>query len=196
MRKITQNEFDVSYSLHTLYLKGKENGARMNLENCDLQEINLSGAYLSRANLSEAYLSEAYLSGANLSEAYLSGAYLSGAYLSRANLSRADLSRANLSGANLPSPTEILVANWGELSDSLTAQAMAFDAACHNDPEKFNVWKETGVCPYADSKFQRACNFREKRELWNPNIPVPRIWDLMVAIIREKCANSDFHDKI
>ena len=176
MRKITQNEFDVSYSLHTLYLKGKENGARMNLENCDLQEINLSGAYLSRANLSEAYLSEAYLSGANLSEAYLSGAYLS--------------------GANLPSPTEILVANWGELSDSLTAQAMAFDAACHNDPEKFNVWKETGVCPYADSKFQRACNFREKRELWNPNIPVPRIWDLMVAIIREKCANSDFHDKI
>ena len=191
MRKITQNEFDVSYSLHTLYLKGKENGARMNLENCDLQEINLSGA-----NLSEAYLSGAYLSGA-----YLSGAYLSGADLSRADLSRADLSGANLSGADLsraylPSPSGILLANWGELSPELTAHAMNYDAWFHNAPEKFTIWSNGGSCPYADSKFQRACNFREKRELFNPSLPLMRGWDLMVAIIREKCANSDFHDKV
>ena len=126
------------------------------------------------------------LEDCDLQEIDLSGADLSGAYLSR----------ADLSGANLPSPTGMLLAQWGELSDNLTIQAMAFDANCHNDPLAFDVWKKTGICPYQNSKFQRACNFREKRKLWDSSFNVPRIWDLMVAIIREKCANSDFHDKV
>ena len=162
-------------ALHLLYLKGESGGHR----------ANLSGANLYRANLS----------GANLSGANLSGADLSGANLFGANLSRADLSRANLSGANLPSPTGMLLAQWGEISDLLCQQAMVFDASCHNDPKLFDNWKENGTCPYSNSKFQRACNFRERRDLWDSTIPVPRVWDLMVALIREKCVNSDFHDK-
>jgi len=134
-------------------------------------------------------------SGANLSGANLSGADLSRANLFGANLYGANLSGANLYGANLCSPTGMLLAQWGEISDSLCQQAMAFDASCHNDPKLFDNWKENGTCPYSNSKFQRACNFREKRNLWNSAIPVPRVWDLMVALIREKCANSDFHDK-
>jgi len=121
---------------------------------------------------------------------------LSGAYLSGADLSGANLSGAYLSGANLLSPTGILLAQWGELSDNLTTHAMNYDAWFHNEPEKFVIWANGGSCPYADSKFQRACNFREKRELFNPSLPLMRGWDLMVAIIREKCANSDFHDKV
>ena len=155
MKKITQVEFTESLKLHVLYLNGEENGVRMNLEDCDLQEIDLSGAYLSGANLSGAYLS----------------------------------------GANLSSPTGMLLANWGELSSELTIHAMNYDAWFHDSPEKFTIWANGGACPYADSKFQRACNFREKRELFNPSLPLMRGWDLMVAIIREKCANSDFHDK-
>ena len=176
MKKITQNEFVESLKLHVLYLNGEENGVRMNLEDCDLREIDLSRADLSRADLSGADLSRAYLSGAYLSRAYLSGADLSGAYL--------------------PSPTGILLAQWGELSDNLTIHAMNYDAWFHNEPEKFVIWANGGSCPYADSKFQRACNFREKRELFKPSLPLMRGWDLMVAIIREKCANSDFHDKV
>ena len=157
-------------ALHLLYLKSESEGLR----------ANLSGANLSRADLSGANLSRANLSGANLS---------------RADLFGANLSRANLSGANLPAPTGMLLVQWGEISDLLCQQAMAFDASCHNDSSLFDNWKENGTCPYSNSKFQRACNFREKRDLWNPSIKVPRVWDLMVALIREKCANSDFHDK-
>ena len=152
-------------ALHLLYLKGESGGQRANL------------------------------SGANLSRANLFGANLSGADLSRANLSGANLYGADLSGANLPSPTGMLLAQWGEISDLLCQQAMVFDASCHNDPKLFDNWKENGTCPYSNSKFQRACNFRERRDLWDSTIPVPRVWDLMVALIREKCVNSDFHDK-
>ena len=145
------------------------------MEKSDLQNANLSGADLSEANLYRANLSGANLSGANLYGANLSG--------------------ANLYRANLSSPTGMLLAQWGEVSALLCQQAMAFDASCHNDPKLFDNWKENGNCPYSNSKFQRACNFREKRDLWDSTIPVPRVWDLMVALIREKCANSDFHDK-
>ena len=163
-------------ALHLLYLKSESGGLRANFS-----RANLSGANLYRANLYGANLF-----GANLSEAKLS----------EANLSGADLSGANLSGAKLSSPTGMLLAQWGEISDLLCQQAMAFDASCHNDPKLFDNWKENGTCPYSNSKFQRACNFREKRDLWDSTIPVPRAWDLMVALIREKCANSDFHDKL
>ena len=170
---------------HKLWLNGNPNGTG----------ANLSGAYLSEANLSEANLSGAYLSEANLSRANLSGADLSGANLSGADLSGADLSGADLSGANLPSPTGMILANWGDLCDDLTKLAMAYDASNHNNPEFFDIWAKGGQCPYADSKFQRACNFRENRKLWDPKIPCPRGFDLMVALIREKCANSDYHDQ-
>lgn len=122
-------------------------------------------------------------------------ANLSGANLSEANLSEANLSGADLSGANLPAPTGVILANWGELSDELTKLAMAYDASNHDNPELFNVWASGGSCPYGKSKFQRACSFQEKRELWDPTVKCPRGFDLMAALIREKCADSDYHDK-
>ena len=184
------------------------------LSRADLSRVNLSGAYLSEAYLSGTYLSRADLSGAYLSRADLSRADLRGAYLSRAdlrgaNLSEADLrgadlseadlsrvrlSRVNLSGAYLPSPTMVLLASWGQVSDDLCADLMNYDAACHPDPLAFERWVATARCPYEDVKFDRSANFGERRGLWDPSRPLCRPWDLMVRVIREKCMDSDFHD--
>jgi hypothetical protein len=143
---------------------------------------------------SPADLNRADLIGADLSGADLSGADLSGAYLSRADLSRADLRGADLSGADLPSPTLVLLASWGQVSDDLCADLMNYDAACHPDPLAFERWVETARCPYEDVKFDRSANFDECRGLWDPSRPLCRPWDLMVRVIREKCMDSDFHD--
>jgi hypothetical protein len=106
-----------------------------------------------------------------------------------ANLTRANLDGANLDGANLPSPTMVLLASWGDLPEPLTRQAMAYDAACHPDPEAFARWaaSPTGKCPYDGAKVGRACNFREARKLWDPALPCPRPYDLMCAILEAKC---------
>jgi hypothetical protein len=160
-----------------------------NLHNANLRNANLRGADLHNADLRNANLRNADLRGANLFSANLRSADLRGA-----NLFSANLRGANLRGANLPAPTVVLLANWGAISSELTALAMSYDAACHPDPSAFDLWAETGKCPYAGVKFERACNFEESRELWNPELKAPRPWDLMVALIRENCSDSDFHD--
>ena len=167
-----------------------------NLSDANLSGTNLSGTNLWGTNLWRADLSGAELSGADLSGADLSGADLSGTNLSRANLSGADLSGADLSGAdlsradlsdaNLPSPTTILLAAWGMLAPALTADLMRYDAACHPDPTAFDRWAAGGECPYANVKVQRAAQFKEDRKLWSPG-PSPRPYDLMVAVLAEKC---------
>jgi len=126
------------------------------------------------------------LSGADLSRANLSGADLSGADLSWAYLSGADLSRANLSGAHLPSPTAVLLASWGHVSDDLTRDLMRYDAACHPDPPAFDRWSAGGSCPYAGVKMGRAAHFTESRDLWSPG-PSERPYDLMIRVLAEKC---------
>jgi hypothetical protein len=40
-----------------------------------------------------------------------------------------------------------------------------------------------------------VATFTQQRELWNPDAPVLSAFDLMVRLIREKCADSDYHDK-
>ena len=157
------------------------------LYGANMAGANLYGAYLSSANMYGANMAGANLYGANLSGAYLSGANLSGANLSGAYLSRADLSRADLSRANLPSPTMVLLAQWGDLPDALTTLAMAYDAACHPDPAAFTAWAEGGACPYAGRRIERACNFTQRKELWRPDVAAPRPYDLMVAILAAKC---------
>ena len=199
-------------------LGGPADLSRVNLSGADLSGADLSGAYLSeaylsRADLSRADLSGAYLSRADLSEAYLSGADLSRVHLSRADLrgadlsgadlrgadlsevhlSRVNLSRVNLSRADLPSPTMVLLASWGQVSDDLCADLMNYDAACHPDPWAFERWVATARCPYEGVKFARSANFGERRGLWDPSRPLCRPWDLMVRVIREKCMDSDFH---
>jgi hypothetical protein len=155
-----------------------------------------SGANLSGADLSRADLSRADLSRADLSRADLSGADLSGADLSGADLSGASLLWANLSGANLGVPSIWLIASWGEVSPELCALLMRHDAANHpKGVEAFDAWKDNGACPYSGMRIQRVATFTQQRELWNPDAPVLSAFDLMVRLIREKCADSDYHDK-
>ncbi len=178
------------------------------LSNADLRYADLWYAYLSNANLSNADLSNANLRNADLRYADLSNADLRNADLSNADLwyadlsnadlwyadlSNANLSNADLSNANLPAPTAVLLANWGEVSDELTLELMRYDAEHHQDPEAFDKWAAGGPCPYKGAKYQRAANFREKRELWKPG-RAPRGFDLMVACIKEKCKDSDYHE--
>ena len=198
---------------HAGWLSG--GGERADLSGANLSMADLSGANLSMANLSMANLSMADLRDANLRVANLSmadlrdanlrdanlrwadlrGANLRGANLSMADLRRANLRGANLRGVNLPSPPAMLLARWGGISGGLTALAMAYDAACHPDPEAFTRWADGGDCPYDGVRVQRACSFEENEDLWDPDLAAPRPFDLMVALIRECCADSDYHDK-
>jgi hypothetical protein len=154
---------------------------------------NLSGANLSEANLNGADLRGANLNGADLSEASLRGANLSWTDLRGANLNGADLSEASLRGANLPAPTIMLLSGWGRVSEGLCLDLMRYNASCHHDPTAFDRWVNTGECPYDSTRYQRAANFCERRELWSPG-PSKRPFDLMAAVIREKCKDSDYHD--
>jgi hypothetical protein len=97
----------------------------------------------------------------------------------------ANLSSANLNSADLPSPTMILLASWREVSDSLCADLMMYDASCHSDIKKFDDWAKGGPCPYRGTKIQRACNFSEKRELWGKGkFHTP--YSLMLRLFKEK----------
>ena len=163
----------------------------------DLYRTNLFGANLSRSNLSHANLSSvtlyyANLSDANLSDANLSHANLYDANLSDTNLYYANLSDANLLGSSLPPPTMVLLANWDEVSDDLCRDLMRYDAFFHPNPFEFLDWVKDGPCPYTYKKFQRVCNFNERRDLYSPGI-VDNGFNLMVRLIREKCRNSDYH---
>jgi len=125
--------------------------------------------------------------GADLYGANLEGANLEGANLEGANLYGANLEGANLEGADLPSPTMILMASWDSVSDVLCRDLMTYDAACHSDPSKFDVWAKGGDCPYSGEKIQRAANFSENRSLWDANAPLCRPYELMVRVMKEKC---------
>lgn len=89
--------------LHRKWLKNEDGGARADLSDTDLSNVNLSNNDLAYADLSGACLMHANLSNANLSYANLTNAYLMDADLRNANLfgtnfAGADLGRANLSG--------------------------------------------------------------------------------------------------
>ena len=158
-----------------------------NLPGADLDGAGLDGADLDGADLYGADLDGANLRGANLRGANLYGANLRGANLYGADLRGADLDGADLDGANLPSPTMILMASWGSVSDLLCRDLMNFDAACHPNPLKFEAWAKGGECPYQGEKVQRAAIFSENRLLWDATAPMCRPYDLMVRLMGEKC---------
>jgi hypothetical protein len=165
----------------------RANLSRANLYGANLSRANLSGADLSGADLSRAYLSGAYLSGANLSWAKLSGAKLSGSKLSGANLYGADLSGANLKNIKYLSPVSFLLADWGEVSDSLCTELMRYDASSHPNPELFLEWaRNNGSCPYDGISIPRAANFQEKKSPYSPG-PSKSAYELMKMVIKEKC---------
>ena len=163
------------------------------LYGANLRGANLYGADLRGANLRGANLRGADLCGADLCGADLYGADLYGADLRGANLRGADLYGANLRGANLqetkfPAPTVILLANWGEVTLQLCADLMVFDATCHPEPVKFDVWANGGECPYFGVSVERAAQFKESKEIWNQKVGVIcRPYDLMMRLINEKC---------
>lgn len=148
--------------------------------------VDLRGADLRSARMFEADLSRARLDGANLTGAGLKGA----------NLRCASFHDAKIRGAELPSPTMVLLARWGDLNPALCAKAMRFDAANHlNGVTEFSAWADGCPCPYANTRYERACNFVERYQHWDPSLPVPTAMQLMIDLIREQCADSDYHDK-
>ena len=162
-----------------------------NLRGANLRGANLRGANLRGADLYGADLYGAILHGADLDGANLRGANLRGANLRSANLLGADLDGADLDGADLPSPTIILMASWGSVSDLLCRDLMNFDAACHPNPLKFEAWAKGGeggeCCPYQGEKVQRAAIFSENRLLWDATAPLCRPYDLAHRLMGEKC---------
>ena len=166
------------------YKEGERNFQRADLREAYLREAYLRGAYLKGANLKGANLREANLRGANLREANLRGADL---YI-------ANLYRANLRRVHLPSPTTVLLASWGSVSDKLCSDLMRYDAYCHDNNKDFSTWVQGGACPYGDKKYERAANFTERKSLWKPGIP-KKTFNLMIRVIQEKCADSDWHKK-
>jgi len=124
----------------------------------------------------------------------LEAAIKSGANLRSANLSGADLRSANLSGADLrsadlPSPTTILLANWGTLSDSLTADLMEYDSSNHPERAAFDRWVEGGPCPYEGIRVQRAARFTENKKVWGTGT-LKSAYALMLELFKESDITS------
>jgi len=182
----TMKELLVAALLTGANLRGADlRGA--DLRGADLGGANLRGANLHGADLRGADLYGADLYGADLGGANLRGADLGGANLRGADLYGADLRGADLGGANLPSPTVVLLANWGNVSSSLCRDLMVYNAACHPDPSAFARWANGESCPYFDVKVQRAAFFNEKREHWDATAVLRRPYDLMIEVLAEKC---------
>jgi len=156
-----------------------------NLCSAKLRSANLRSADLRSANLCSAKLRSANLWSANLCSANLESADLRSADLRSADLRSADLRSANLTNAQLPAPTSVLLAAWGEVSAELCADLMMYDASCHPDQKAFDEWAKGGPCPYAGVNVQRACNFKEKKELWGKG-KFRKPYSLMLRLFAEK----------
>ena len=164
---------------------GRRTSSAANLQSANLQSANLQSANLRSADLRSADLQSANLRSANLRSADLRSANLRSANLQSADLRLADLRSANLQSADLPSPTIMLLAYWGCVSDELCADLMMYDASCHPSKKAFDVWAAGGSCPYSHVNIQRACNFTEKKELWGRGkFHTP--YSLMLRLFEEK----------
>ena len=174
-----------------------------NLFNADLRDANLFNANLTDANLFNANLFNANLFNADLTDADLSNANLRFASLRNADLKDANLKDANLFNADLkdakynsktrfPSPGQMLLANWGKVSDKLTNKLMNYD--CQNHPvgkKAFDEWVETNVCPYDGCKYQRAVNFIENKDLWKHTRTKYSALSLVKELMKEKMIKVD-----
>lgn len=195
--KIKENKMD-RQELLKRYNAGERNFAGVDLRGAYLIGANLSGIDLRRAILGGAYLRAANLKDAQLDEAYCNDTYfgdadLRGACLDFTSLYYAYLIGANLRGAYLGSPSSILLAEWGNLSPDLTLAATRYNAANHSKP--FIRW--TSRTHFNTVGF--LVNFTEyDDDMFTLDYllaaPPPSAYELMVALIREKCADSDYHD--
>jgi len=162
--------------------RAREGKPSANLRGANLWGANLQGANLQGANLQYASLNDANLRGANLQYASLNDASLCGANLQYAKWSLK---------TKWPSPTTVMLANWGDVSNELTSDLMRYDSACHPDPKAFTKWVAGGNCPYDGVNVSRAASFNERRECWNPKSRLKRPYDLMMRLLAEKCEKVD-----
>lgn len=177
---------------------------------CSLHDALFFDASASGSIFDGSYLSRSNLCGASLMSASLKNCCLRDANISGSNLLRADLGGADLRGARLPSPTMMLLANWGSVSASLCARLMRFDMKNHPDVCRFYSWAEGGPCSMRGARVGRGAVFYENRNVFSDTFgrkphnrtsnltcidgePTP--FALMVSVIREKCKDSDYHDK-
>jgi hypothetical protein len=79
-----------------------------------------------------------------------------------------------------------LLFNFEMLSDELTLEMMRRDAEFHPNPEKFDKWVKTDICPYQDCNFHRLFIFQEKKNLWKPGKPEMTNYELITKIFEYK----------
>ena len=170
------------HNIIKLAIKEKASLCGANLQNWYLAGISLVGANLEGADLRGAILRSCDLRNVDFEEADLNGAVLTYSMLGNSYFNK-----ANLRGAQLPSPTMVLLAYWGELSDQLTADLMLWDSLNHPDPSSFDKWANGGDCPYMVQKeVSRAANFKEKAYLWGKGKECTP-YSLMKRVLAEKC---------
>jgi hypothetical protein len=95
------------------------------------------------------------------------------------------------SKTKFPSPPEMLLANWGIVSDELCVLLMKYDMANHPEPEKFVQWAADGGCPYNDCQYTRSANFNQMKRLINPNAELKSALELVQMLLKEKCVFVD-----
>jgi len=160
---------------------------QVSLRGANLQNWYLAGTSLVGANFAGANLRGAVIRSCDLRNVDFEEANLKGAVLTYSMLGNSYFNKANLRGAQLPSPTMVLLAYWGELSDQLTADLMLWDSLNHPDPSSFDKWANGGDCPYMVQKeVSRAANFKEKAYLWGKGKEC-KPYDLMKRVLAEKC---------
>lgn len=155
------------------------------LDGADFYGSDFSGANLFGVDFRRSNLLGTNFYGANLYGSAFDGADLSEADLRGANLWEVTFDGADLRGAYLPSPAMVLSANWGDLSDQLTADLMLLDSLSHPNPEAFEDWADGGPCPYSGLKIQRVAHFAEQPRLWGAG-RTDTMYNLMVRVLREK----------
>lgn len=103
-----------------------------------------------------------------------------------ADLWGADLRGADLRGAKYAIP-QVLLANWGNLSDETCLALMRLDCeACPNGEKRFNAWagSKGQECPFDGVGYQRIAIFGERWEIWQPG-PAPTLWECWEMLAKE-----------
>ena len=81
---------------------------------------------------------------------------------------------------------DLLKCSIGTVSNHLTIELMRWDASSHANPDAFDVWARGGDCPYHNYQGIRLLNFNEDRNIWKPGKPEMSIFELLLAICKEK----------
>jgi len=195
-----QKEVDERITLHQLWVNKKKGGKRADFSSDILIGINFHRCNLKRAFFTSAYLRycdfiNVDLRGADFIQTNLHGCRFQDTDLRLAVLRGANLEEASFQGTDLretylPAPTMVLLANWRNrnLSRDLIRELMRYDAANHPDGTvAFNRWSKGGHYedyPYRSQKIERAANFTEDPNLWEPG-PSKSAYELMALVLKE-----------